>query len=100
MQSEVSNGHRIYEKTFQVIADGRSYFYKLFIADFLSPRIGRARVLDPTIDHFMISTTDPLNELKALLSLGDGFPIPITPSMTEFLLSIAKELENSELSIM
>jgi hypothetical protein len=87
----------IYENTFQFIVDGHSYFCKPFVADFLSPRIGRARLLDPTLDHFDISTKDPLNEFKALLSVCEGFPIAVTPSLAELLISIAQELDNSEI---
>jgi hypothetical protein len=87
----------IYEKTFQFIAGGRSYYCTPFVADFLSPLIGRTRRTDPLFDAYIVSTPDPLNEFGYFACIGEGHRVDIPSSALPFLLAVCRELGNWEL---
>jgi hypothetical protein len=87
----------IYEKTFQFIAGGRSYYCTPFVADFLSPLIGRTRNTDPFLNAYVVSTPDPLNEFGYFASICEGHGIDIPSSVRPFLLAVCRELDNWEL---
>jgi hypothetical protein len=87
----------IYEKTFRFIAGGRSYYCTPFIADFLSPLIGRTRKSDPLFDTYVVSTPDPLNEFEYIRRIVEGDGVDIPSSARPFLVSVCRELDNWEL---
>jgi hypothetical protein len=79
-----------------VVGDSH-YHCPSLIADFLSPLLCRLRLIDQTINNFLISTKDDLSQFGDFLKLGCGFPLSITDSNREFLASICADLENREL---
>jgi hypothetical protein len=86
-----------YENTFRFVVSGRCYYCKPFIADFLSPKLGRAPESDPTIDTYVVLTPDSLTHFGDFLSLGEGGRVEISSTNRNFLLLLGQELENSEL---
>jgi hypothetical protein len=71
-----------------------------FIADFLSPKLARLHAIDPTINKFVISTSDRHCDFDSFLSLGRGNAISISSSNRDFMVSLSSELENRELSFL
>jgi hypothetical protein len=90
----------ISEKTCQLIASGRSYHCIPSVADFLSPLIGRTRMIDPFLDGHIVSTPDPLNEFGYFVCIDEGHGVDIPSSSLPFLLAVCRELENWELTDM
>jgi hypothetical protein len=68
-----------------------------FAAAFLSPKISRLRLCDPTITSYLICGTSNPSHIESLVALCRGSAISIDSSNKSELLSISRELENSEL---
>jgi hypothetical protein len=73
---------------FEFIVGNSRHRCSSFIADFLSPLLCRLHSIDETIRSFRISTKDSLSQFGDFLKLGRGFPLSITDSNREFLVSI------------
>jgi hypothetical protein len=86
-----------YDNDFTFCAGPAQYHCPSFIAEFLSPLIGRIRSSDPTITQFIISTSDPDGLFHDFLSLGLGLPLCPNSKSVKFLKSLSLELENAEL---
>jgi hypothetical protein len=74
-----------------------SYKCPWFVADFLSPRIGRLHSTDPTLNEFVIQTEDPEHQFEQFLLIGAGGSINVNESSSDFFGSVASELGNFEL---
>jgi hypothetical protein len=82
------------EHDFTFIVGDHRYDCAWFVADLLSPRIGRLHAIDPTVIEFEIKTSDPGAEFNSFLSLGRGSTVSVTDSNRDFFLSVSAELEN------
>jgi hypothetical protein len=81
---------------FEFVVGNSRYRCSTLIADFLSPRLCRLHSIGETIRSFLISTKDDFSQFEDFLKLGRGFPLSITDSNRQFLVSICAELENRE----
>jgi hypothetical protein len=85
------------ENDFVFIVGDTRYECPWFVADFLSPRIGRLHSIDPTLCEFVICTKDLHDQFNDFISLGDGCEILLTSTNRSFFVSVAAELENYEI---
>jgi hypothetical protein len=85
------------ENDFTFSVGGESYNCPWFVADFLSPRIGKLHSLDPTMNEFVIETEDPGHDFETFLRLGRGLEVEVNERNRRFLLSVSSELGNCEL---
>jgi hypothetical protein len=81
---------------FEFIVGDATYRCPSLIADFFSRRIPALHALDDTISSFVIEAKDGQNSFSNLLSLGHGQRLCVTETDQRFLLSISRELGNSE----
>jgi hypothetical protein len=70
----------------------------IFLAEFLSPKVGRLHSVDATVSEIHFEVEDVNNDFQTILSLGFGSSLSVTSENRLFLLSIARELNNWELS--
>jgi hypothetical protein len=84
------------ENDFTFIVGEHRHRCPWFIADFLSPKIGRLHSIDPCMNEMIIETADRSNAFSAFLALGRGSRIEVTDANRSFLNSIARELCNPE----
>jgi hypothetical protein len=82
---------------FTFIVGDRRYDCPWFVADFLSPRIGRLHGSDPAFRELAIGTANPGGDFGDFVSLGRGPGVSLTSVNRSFFISIAAELENYEL---
>jgi hypothetical protein len=73
------------------------YHCSSFIADFLSPRISRLHIVDPTIENFTIRIPDSDGDFSSFLSLAMGFTTTFDSSQKAFLIAVCEALENQEI---
>jgi hypothetical protein len=85
------------ENDFTFIVGNKRYDCPWFVADFLSPRVGRLHTNDPSVCELALGTSDSAGQFGDLISLGRGCDISLTSGNRSFLISIAAELENFEL---
>jgi hypothetical protein len=85
------------ENDFTFIVGEHRHSCPWFVADFLSPKVGRLHSIDPCLNEIIIDTIDYNDEFGALLTLGRGSKIEMTETNRTFLNSISLELCNAEL---
>jgi hypothetical protein len=68
------------------------------VAQFLSPKVTKLLMCDPTLEEYHLSTPDDKRLFERLLSLAAGYEIMISSSNAMALLPFANELENEELA--
>jgi hypothetical protein len=85
------------QNDFTFIVSGHRYDCPWFVADFLSPRVGRLHENDPSASELVIDTSDRQGQFPDFLSLGRGDAISLTSSNRSFILSVAAELENFDI---
>jgi hypothetical protein len=85
------------ENDFTFIVGGHRYDCPWFVADFLSPRVGRLHANDPSACELVIGASDAQGQFNDFLSLGRGCAVSLTSANRPFFLSVAVELENFEL---
>jgi hypothetical protein len=85
------------ENDFTFVVDGRRHSCPWFVAEFLSPKIGRLHSVDVTVNEINIEVEDVNTEFCSLLSLRFGSSLSVTDDNCLFLLSIAREMNNWEL---
>jgi hypothetical protein len=81
---------------FEFIVGGRHYACPWFIADFISPTVGRLHSFDPTVNEFYIDITDSENQFCDFLSLGFGSTLRACDGNFSFFRSVCRELNNQE----
>jgi hypothetical protein len=81
---------------FDIIVGDIHYHCPWHVACFISPRICQAFGTDGSFSEFHISTKDPNNLFKTILSLASGDSLSITPDNRSFYESVFTELGNSE----
>jgi hypothetical protein len=86
----------LYSKNFQFIASGRIFKSSFVVADFLSPRVAKIHELDRSADSFELDTRDCSQEFEEFFGLANGSELAVSSENYRTLLSIADELENSE----
>jgi hypothetical protein len=69
----------------------------LSLADFLSPKIARLHLADPSIMEYYVEIPDSQEQFGSFLSLGQGSSLNVDERNQRFLLSISRELDNHEL---
>jgi hypothetical protein len=89
-----------FENDFAFIVGGERHECPRFAAAFLSPRIARLQSSDPSFCEFEIKTADRCGEFGDFLSLGRSGSVSVTSENIDFFVSIAGELENSELYLL
>jgi hypothetical protein len=82
---------------FDFIVGESHYLCSWYVASFLSPKICRNYLIDPTQTEFIVETPDPNHQFPEILSLGRGETIDLTSSTLSFFISIAREFESGEL---
>jgi hypothetical protein len=87
----------LYAKSFEFLVGGESAKCSTLVADFLSPKIARMRVADPTINYFELETKCSSAQFEQFLSLASGAPIPETGPNVECFFFLSHELGNQEL---
>jgi hypothetical protein len=85
------------ENDFTFIVGNERYHCPWFVADSLSPRIGRLHGSDPTFRELVIGTADAGDDFGDFVSLGRGAGVSLTSANRSFMISVAAELENYEL---
>jgi hypothetical protein len=86
-----------YENDFAFIVGELEYRCPCFLADFLSPRVARLRLNDPTIREFVIDVRDPNRDFSSLFAVLNGSPLVLKTSALDFFFAIARKLSNGEL---
>jgi hypothetical protein len=84
------------QNDFEFIVGDSHYPYPCFVADFLSPKIGRLQALDPSINDYYLEVNDPQNQFGEFLSLGFGSDIQIDQPTVRSLCSTSRELDHRE----
>jgi hypothetical protein len=82
---------------FTFIIGDRRYECSWIVADFLSPKLANLHSVDPSITEYIVETIDSETKFATFLSLGCGSTIVIQEEDRKFLLSLCRELCNSEL---
>jgi hypothetical protein len=82
---------------FEFVVGSKIYQCPRLIATFLSRKVSRLCTLDPTIDEYWVDTPYPLQQFPQFLSLGYSSNLVVTDANRGSILSIARELENTEL---
>jgi hypothetical protein len=85
------------ENDFPFIVGATRYDCPWFVADFISPRVGRLHAADPTMREIVIGTSDAHGDFSDFVSLGRGSAVSLTSANRRFLLSVCGEVENYEL---
>jgi hypothetical protein len=85
------------ENDFRFVVGERDYPCPWFLADFISPKIGRLHASEPSLSEFVIATPDSGQHFGEILSAGRGASLSVTEVNRPFLVSVAAELENVEL---
>jgi hypothetical protein len=85
------------ENDFTFVVGRRTYSCPWFLADFLSPKVGRLHMLDPSVNRFEVQTLDPGRHFPEFLLLAQGLCLQLTENNRPFLASLACELGNYEL---
>jgi hypothetical protein len=86
----------VYENDFTFIVDKSCYHCPSFLASFLSPRICRLQMKDPTLREFHIETDDPTDLFETILEVCYGSSFRVCENIS-FFKSIFCELGNREL---
>jgi hypothetical protein len=73
------------ENNFTFIVGATRYDCPWFVADFISPRVGRLHAADPTMQEFVIGTSDAHGDFRDFLSLGRGSAVSLTSVNRPFL---------------
>jgi hypothetical protein len=84
------------EQDFTFIVGDNAYKCPWFVADFLSPWIGRLHAVDPSISELVIETEDPGHQFEAFLCLGQGVPLVVNDANQRFFALLSLELGNYE----
>jgi hypothetical protein len=82
------------DNDFTFIVGEHRYRCPWFIADFVSPKVGRLHTADVTVNELGTESEDLKNEFKMIVSLGFGCTVSVPRENQSFLLSIARELCN------
>jgi hypothetical protein len=85
------------QNDFAFVVGSKTYQCPRLIATFLSPKVARYCKQDPTISEYCLETEDRRNQFPDFLSLGYGSSIVVTEENRRYLLSVARELENTDL---
>jgi hypothetical protein len=78
----------------------KSYRCASLLAAFISPRIARYHMNDPTLSEYQMNTVNNTDIFENVLKLSGGYSVDIEENETAFLLSICQALENDELSLL
>jgi hypothetical protein len=81
---------------FEFILGNSHYPCPYYIADFLSPLIGRLHGADPTLSEFFIETADLNGRFKDIIAIGYGETIAFPEAERDFFISIFHEFDNLE----
>jgi hypothetical protein len=68
------------ENDFEFIVGDRRYSCPWFVADFVSPVVGRLHSLDPSVNEFHVDIGDSEDHFRKFLSLGSGSNFEICES--------------------
>jgi hypothetical protein len=85
------------EAKFDFIVGHYRYPSNWITATFLSPKIASLLTTDRSLAQYVIETPDPDSSFPLLLQLGSGSTVALNPQHARFLLSVSRELGNSEL---
>lgn len=66
-------------------------------ACYISPKVHKLLLADPTVSSLCLITPDPLGYFALIQSLWNGSPIEITNQNADFLRTVSAELENDEI---
>jgi hypothetical protein len=83
-------------KDSEFVVGDKTYQCPGIIAAFIAPRIARLYTTDLTVNEYCLQMEDPGQQFTQFLSLVNGSNIQATDENRPFLLSVARELENSE----
>lgn len=87
----------LHDEIFEFHVGQASYKCNMIVAEFLSPKICNLRRADPTIDQYSLESIDPQTMFKDFLSLALESRLHVDSENFDFMLSVARELENQEL---
>ena len=87
----------VYENNFEFILIKKIFKCPTFLADFISPKIGKFHQVDITLNQFYINIEDPKNNFNIIMNLMYGKEVQITIEQTYWLLKIGRILENDEI---
>jgi hypothetical protein len=85
------------QNDFDFVVGSDTYQCPRWVAAFLSPKISQLYTADPTVTAYLVETEDPLQQFSQFLSLAYGSSLVVTDSNRRVLLSLARELANTEL---
>jgi hypothetical protein len=85
-----------YPNSFAFVLGELKYSCPSFVAEFLSPRVGRIRSSDPTFSELLIQTPDRDGEFAAFFAIHRGENLLVNSRNVDFLKSICRELENDD----
>jgi hypothetical protein len=81
---------------FEFIVGSHSYRCPKYIADFLSPKIGRFHKTDLSLDHYVVEICDDQAHFENFLSIGRGCSLTAAECDLKFFAGLCRELENFE----
>jgi hypothetical protein len=82
---------------FEFIVGNSCHRCPWFIADFISPTVGRLHSFDPSASEFYLDIDDPGHHFAEFLSLGFGSSIRVDEGNLHLFLSLCIELGNREI---
>lgn len=66
-------------------------------AEFISPKISRLRLGDPTVRTYTVKTKDSGDNFQGFLNLGRGQNLSVNADNIDYYISLASELENEDI---
>ena len=87
----------LYDGDFSFIVGDKDYKCHHVVAEFLSPKIGKLRVLDPSLCEYHMETEDVDCKFNDFISLALESRLHVEAKYFDFFVSVSRELENEEL---
>jgi hypothetical protein len=87
------------QKDFIFVVGCQMYKCPRSIARLLSPRVGLAHSVDPSIAEYFVETSDLDEQFKLFMSFGSGSRIRVTKANLDFFICLSREFDNSNLYI-
>jgi hypothetical protein len=90
-------GRDVLQEDFVFVVGPTRFTCSWVVANFLSPMVHRMRFIDPSINSYVVETKASYDQFQLWLSLGQGSSVAVDKCDPLAMVSLSRELGNSEL---
>ena len=87
----------LHEGDFEFVIGNQIYKCNSIVAEFLSPKISKLRILDPSFSRYELEAQDLNSKFNEFISLVFDSHLHVGSKDFDFFVSVSKELENEEI---